>query len=140
MQKSETETIDGLEVKVTQLPALRAFNLLARLGKMLAPLIKAGSKMSLDDDVSKLAPVIGEALSQLDDQGASDLAIQILASTSVIQDGKIKPLNQPELIDSVFTGRMQTMLKTLAFTLKVNFADFFDQASASEATGAKESQ
>ncbi len=128
MLKSETRTIDGLEVTTTQLPVLRAFALFTKLGKVLAPALARAADLQLDPDmdVSALAPALGELFAQLDPADATQLAHDVLISTSVVADGRITELSQSGAIDLVFGGRFLAFLKTMAFAIEVNFRDFFD--------------
>lgn len=135
--KTEKATIGGLDVRTTQLPAMRAFSLLTKVGRILAPVLSGATalldskgNLNLDKDVSALAPVLGEALGALEDQGAAELAAAILVQTSVVYEGKLLELGQAHHIDLVFTGRLMTMLQVLAWVLKVNYADFIGGAQA----------
>jgi len=132
--QSKTETIDGLEFTTTQLPAMDSFNLLAKLTKLLAPILEGADGLSLDSELSELAPLLGGALSQLEDGGASKLALEVLGNTSVIVNDAIVGLNTAEKINAVFGGRLLTMLKAMGFALKVNYADFFDSALVQKAS------
>ncbi len=127
-QKTDTRTIAGMEVTTTQLPALRAFALLNKLGRILAPaLAKAADlKVSTDMDVSALAPALGELFANLHPEESGQLAKEILAYTSVIHNGAKIDLGSANMIDHVFTGEFKGFLMTMLFAIQVNFSDFFD--------------
>jgi hypothetical protein len=121
--KTETRTIDELEVSVTQLPAMRSLALLPRLSKLALPAF-----MKADDPAFMKADVIilvGELLAGLEPAEAQALVRDLNAGTTVQQDGKLKPLTSDQLIDSVFNGKVMTLLKVTMFAVEVNFADFF---------------
>ena len=127
-RKTESRMISGMEVRAQQLPAMKALGLLTRLGRVLGPaLAKAGDipELSLEMDTSDLAPVIGELFSATDDDQVVALTKQILACTSVIADEKIYHLCDRGAVDDVFAGDLMALLQTIAFTLKVNYGDFF---------------
>ena len=123
----EIRTIDGLQVRTQQLPAMRSFALFVKLGKIIGPaLTKAADlkNLSLDMDFKELAPIIGEFFSQIKPGEAEVLAQEILVGTVVVLDGSNEELINVGAIDKVFTGRFLTFMKVMAFALQVNFQDF----------------
>lgn len=124
MLKTDTRTIDDLEVHSSQLPALRAFALFARMGKVLAPALGKMQGLSMQADVSALGPALSELFSRLDGAEAKELAKEILCATVVLVEGKRLTLSTDEAINMVFNGKLRTFIKTMAFALEVNFADF----------------
>jgi hypothetical protein len=146
--KNDTRIIDGLEVRTSQLPALRSLALSARLGRVAAPALAAlgASGGSLKGAGEALIPALTDLCSRLSEGEVESLACDILAATSVvIDDGKgprVLTLNNRQMIDLAFAGRFKTMLLVIGFALEVNYADFFDTAdgektSPSAAPGAK---
>ena len=133
MMETQTESIDGIDFSTTQLPAMRSFNLLSKLLKILSPLLDAHGNMDLDADI-ELAPMIGQAMAHLGDNQASALALEIFASTTAIVGGEVVSLDKQVGVDKVFTGQLMTMMKVLFFVLKVNYSDFFGSALASVAS------
>lgn len=128
--KTDTRTIDGIEFTTQQLPALSSFALMAKLGKLLAPIIGSINGISLDSDLSSLGPALTQLFSQLDGKESQNLAREILPSTSAIIDGKQITLSTPEAINYVFSGKLKTMLLVLKFSLEVNFSDFLSELPA----------
>ncbi len=122
MLRTERKKIEGLEVSTTQLPALRAFALLARLGKVIGPALSKMSGMNMESDIG---PVLGELFANLDPAESSDLVLEVLISTQVIIDNRREELNNQEAVDRVFGGNLKAMLLTMGFALKVNYSDFF---------------
>lgn len=129
---NDTRTIDGLEVRSTQLPALRTLALSARLGRVIAPAIDKAGGLSFQSSVTDMMPALADICTRLTEGEIETLACEILAATSVtLDEGKgprLITLNNRMAIDTVFSGRFKTMLLVLAFALEVNFADFFDGA------------
>lgn len=131
MVKQETQEIDGISFTCTQFAAMRAFTLFGRLVKTIGPAISVLSGANPDDDVAILTPMLAAALKDLEPEAASSLAAEVLAGTIAIVDGKNVALNSTQNIDRVFTGRLPTMFRALAFAVKTNYSDFFAEAAQS---------
>lgn len=125
--KEDSRDIDGITIRTIQLPPLRAFPLMAKLGKILSPALGQLGDVSMDSDIKELAPALGELFSQLDERDAQSLIMEIFASSAAQLPEKLVPLNTVEMINTVFAGRFLTMLKAMKFVLEVNFADFFGE-------------
>ena len=129
MQKCEerafADEAGTLQVKTTQLPALRAFRLLSRLGKLLGPSLGKLRGVGLKSDASALTPAIAALADSLDPDQIEALAVQILEGTLVVDGKQARTLNTAAAIDDVFGGRLMTMFKVMAFAIEVNFRDFF---------------
>lgn len=126
MLKTEDREIEGLAVKTTQLPALRALNLMAKLGRVLAPIVGSVPGLSMQAfDLSRLGPALGLIFAQLNEGEASKLAREILVSTRVTVDGKFIELTSDAAINGVFDGRIPALLLTMGFVLEVNYSGFF---------------
>lgn len=136
MQRTEERTFtddDGtMLVKTTQLPALRAFKLMARLGKLLSPSIGQLSGVKFGAKSDMLAPAFMALFERLDTSEVEDLSIKVLEGTLVVSDGAARTLSNAPAIDQVFGGRILTLVKVMAFAVEVNFRDFF-RALAKEA-------
>lgn len=126
MLKKETRTIDGLDFATMQLPAMTAFGLIPRLGRVVAPTLSKLSGMNGADDVG---PALAELFSKLDPAEAQSLARDLLRATTVTIDGKTLTLDSDAKIDIAFGGRLTTLLKAAWFAVQVNFADFLEAAS-----------
>lgn len=146
MRKTETRTIGGLDVTSIQLPSTRAYALVRKVGKVVAPALGAlrgktpGAIMG--SDLADLAPALESLFDKLDDQSADSLMLEALACTSVTRQGDDGRLIKYDLttkaaIDLAFDGDLRSLLLTIKFALEVNFASFFDgsgpSASASPA-------
>ena len=123
MIATQEKTIDGLRFAVTQLPAMKAFRTLNRIGRALGPALAKGLgalKGKLGDaSVEALGGAATELFARLSDDELEALTRELLTFCTV--DGK--PL-MPQF-DLVMQGRMGTLLKLLRFAFEVNYGDFF---------------
>lgn len=124
-QKTEKRVIGGLEFTTTQLPAMKALALSARIGRAVGPALAEASGLSGSMEVARLAPAISALFAKLDGTEAQGLAREILASTSVVYEGKLIQLGDNGMIDHVFTGSLGDLFAAIRFAVEVNFADFF---------------
>lgn len=133
MQDTETRNIDGATYQSTQLSAWASLKLLHRLASLVGqPLIvlivkgaKAGSVSgALDSDLDEgsLGLAVANMLAQLDDGVLESVTRQILASTSVKQEGK--SVDVLDVFDLHFRGRMFHLMRVIQFALEVNYRDF----------------
>lgn len=134
--KTETSTIDDLEVTITQFPARAASRLLHKLGKGILPALGALGGIQ-DSPLAALGPVLGDLLGSMTEEESDDLLGKILAGTSVLWQGKMVPLSQTGMIDLVFSGRLVTMYKVAVQAVKVNFGDFIAAALGALAARSK---
>ena len=143
MERQERE-IEGLQVKSQQLPAMRAYKLMTKLGKLIEPVARmmtpeiiAGAKAGKFD---AMLPVAMAIFAELDEARAESVALDILACTSVIVPGAGKNgapgnvgLQDTKAINLAFTGNLKAMMKTLLFALEVTYKDFFPESVPSPA-------
>lgn len=113
----KVKNIEGLTVKSTPLPVMRALDLVPELADLLDP--------TAESDVAMFAAVAKGLRGRL-----RQLLPQILAGTTVTVtlNGDPKPisLNSPEAIDLAFDGHMRAFIPVVAFALEVSFRDFFE--------------
>ena len=133
MLKTDSRVIDDLDVKTTQLPALRSFTLFTKLGRIISPALEQAAdlfsgKSLATMEVSAIAPALAALFEQLKPDETKDLVHDILENTVVVLDGKLYDLSSDDVINHVFTGRFRAMLSTMAFALEVNYSDFFSSA------------
>ena len=125
MIETRTKTIDGTEFRTTQLPAMRAYPMFIRLGKIIGPILGSLQGVSLHTELSELGSALGPAFSAIDPDEATRLMVDMFVSTRALVDGKVLDLSSEASINRVFTGRLPLMFKVLAFVVQENFADFF---------------
>ena len=131
--KSRTEEIDGISITSTQFPAMKAYRLFARLGKLLAPSVGAIASAEDGQDTQSIGDALTGLFAQLDEKAAEDLALQLLAASTVrlVREGKpdsIISLTSKDAIDAAFGGSLMAMLGAMKLAAEVNFADFIASA------------
>lgn len=105
--KTETKTIDGLEVTTTQFPAMQAVGLFARLAR-----VDGGQ------NIGKISP-----------DELQSLIADCLRSTTVTMrpaggQARLVPLTSQADIDAVFSGSFATLIKTWGWVVDINFGTF----------------
>lgn len=137
MLEAQTETIDGTAFTISPLPAMKAFLMLQRLGKVLGPALArvAGAVKGDAVDGAGAADALVLLFSGLPPEELETIVRDLLAGSLVLgEGGKAAPLmtggaNGKGVFDVVFQGRMGTLFKLLAFAIRVNYRDFFDALS-----------
>lgn len=131
--QNQTREINGVTYEIQQLPARRAMKLLARLGKLVAPLVavaqgaaKSGGVLKLDAGL--LTSAVGGLFDALPPEDVEPLMAELFAS-AVILDGNARVPLWP-VFDLRMQGRTFDVLKLAAFAVEVNFGDFFDALRA----------
>ena len=136
MLKTQTKTIAGYEVSVTQLPAMASFRLLTRLSKILTPAV--GELLSLASgaedvgsvDVSKLAPALAVLADRLNEEDAEHLVKEaILGRCSLVSDSNKHVDVTRAIFDETFCD-IQDLLELLWFALTVNYGNFIDAVTS----------
>jgi hypothetical protein len=131
MQRQEERVFEDegqpkLRIMCTQHAALQSFRLMGRLGKLLGPALRTfrGVKFK-GQDVGALAPMLASLFEDMDSDKIESLTKDILAGCLAVGvGGKALSLDSAENIDLVFSGRLLTMFKVMAFALEVNYRDF----------------
>jgi hypothetical protein len=131
--------IDTVPVRVTQLPATYANQLLTKVLKYFGsgiiqiigqiknlvaiPEVKNGkiSIMDLDLDWKEISGIINDFASKLTPEEWQEFCLKLLAYTDV--NGK--RISDDAAFNEVFTGKLLLMCKAIVFTLEVNYGDFF---------------
>lgn len=138
MLKTETRTIDGLEVTTTQLPSMRALRLMTRIGRLIMPSLAKLDGLSvgalLRAEMSSIGPAVSELFDRLTDSQAEELVREILVATAVDVDGKRVELINGAAIDKVYSGNLPALFSTIRFALEVNYGGFFSVDSAPSPT------
>jgi hypothetical protein len=133
-RRAETQTIDGVQFTVQQLPAMRSMKLMHKLAKALGPaMLKAvGSGGSLKElnlgNAGDAAQMLFEKFSADDFEA---LIRELLETALVTRGGSQIPLMP--VFDDEMCGKPDTVLKLLRFALSVNYQSFWKGLSASVA-------
>lgn len=128
--RTESRTIDGIDVTVTQHPAIRGLKLGARLTRAIGPTLGYLRGMSMQSDTAELGEALGDLFSRLEGDELTGLLRDVFAFSAATVDGKIVELTSDARIDMAFEGRVRTMIAAALFAIEVNFADFFGGASS----------
>jgi len=145
--ETKSKGIDGVAVRVQQLPAVYANRLLTRVLKYFGsgiiqllsqlrsisslPEVKDGkvSIIDLDLDWKEISAVVNDFASKLAPEDWQDFCLQLLAFTDV--NGK--RITDEDAFNGAFTGKLLFMVKVLIFTMEVNYGDFFGVSGISAA-------
>lgn len=125
MRDSYTKTIGNGSYIITQLPAMRALRLKAKLIKLLGPsasvIFAAASK-----DILKADEAIPQALTllvdRLDENTFDKFVLEMLQG--IKKDGR--DIDEKSF-DSLFTGQLNELFLVLKEVLEANFGDFFQE-------------
>ena len=124
----------SIELEVQQLPAMRSVRLLHRLTRALGPASAAaakgsgkGGKMSLGDlDVGNLSDAATLFFDKFSEQDLEEVTRLLLEES--LTDVQGKKLPTLSVLDQVYGGRPDLLLKAVAFALEVNFETLFAAA------------
>lgn len=136
MVKTERTMINETSVIIVQLPARKALLLKTKLVKLLGPAIAKlfvtdnlpsvkGSSIDQEIDPVALSSAMAILVDCLEPDAFLSLVLECLASTKVEVNGTPVDVTR-ETFDAIFSGSLAFMYKVLWFSLKVNYADFFD--------------
>lgn len=143
--KTEDRVIGEHTYRVTQLTALKARALFARLVRFVGPaaatVVGAGRKVSLGE----LGSILGDLSERVTDDELGWFCDRLGECSYIVGDGGRTQQLERAIIDIHFAGALLDMFKWMAFALEVNFADFLSelkrtQAAASMAQGKPESK
>lgn len=124
MLETQTKTIDGHKFTVTQLPAMRGLRMFRRLGSAVAPAIARAvesAKAGGDLELASAASAVDLLFSKLTEDELEAITRELL-SQSTMDDMALFPSQ----FDLKLSGRIETVLKLLAFAVEVNYRGFFD--------------
>lgn len=130
--KTQSKYIDDLEITITQLPPIRAFKLLPKLGRVIGPAISEAMKNGKSGD-SLLT--LGPALALVSESELEPLMKELFstARAKVPNPDRLVALNSDEAINEVFAGNLLMMVKALIFSVEVNYGSFFGGVASSDA-------
>ena len=131
MIETKEKEINGSLYSVTQMPAMRALRMQAKLGKILGAsfallcLAEANDKSEDGKEADEKTP---EALKllflELDEKTFENIVLELMQG--VRKDGK--ELTK-QVIDFEFSGNLNELYLLLWYILEVNYADFFREGS-----------
>ena len=116
------KTIGDSVYSVTQMPAMRAIRMQARLLKLLGPSFAAIVTSNDANPDSSLPLAIGLLVEKLDERTFETLVIDLMQG--VRKDGS--ELTKPKL-DLDFAGKLNDLFLVMQFVLEANFSDFFQE-------------
>lgn len=148
-RQSKELALGGFLYTVQQLPATRAYKLLHRLARALAPAAARAAGASqgltvaslLGVDVSSLAPALESVFDRLSEEQLDAVLKDLFAGALVTGEDVMSPhLEKREVFDDHFAGNLGRMFKVAAFALKVNYDDFFGLLVSAIASAAPTTQ
>jgi hypothetical protein len=126
MLEPQAREIDGLAITVQPLPAMRAFKLLHKILKAVAP--SAAKALASGDlknisfgSLSEAAEILFDRLSEED---LAAVTRQLLDMAFVTSEGEQRPARNGDVLHAAFDGRMGALIKVIGFALEVNYGDF----------------
>lgn len=118
--ETKEKIIGEATYRVSQLPAMRAFKLLTRLGKVAGPAL-AAMKGGLDADLGEAAKALFDRLSE---DEVEQLLRQILETVQVTEEGKTRQMLTG--FDIIYAGdRMVEVFEVVKFALEVQYGPIF---------------
>jgi hypothetical protein len=105
---------------------MRSLRLAARLGKVVGPAL-VGALMTGGMSADAL-PALGTLFDRLSPDELEVLTRELLASATVIVDGKNAPVM--DVFDSIFQGRLHEVLQLLRAALVLNYGESFSELVA----------
>lgn len=128
MLKSETRTINGMQISCTQMPVCASYEVAAKVGALIGA--GASELKGIDfasfgqSDITQFGPGLSVIMSELVKD--PELPLQLVNGMTVVVDGRLKELSATkESVNAVFGGDLKTYLLALKFSLELNFASFF---------------
>ncbi len=116
MRKEKQHTINGINLKVTQLGFADGMELLTTLGRLVGPTLSEARKDS------SVTAMIGGIIGRLSFADMSSITEKLAKTTRIEREPGRWPVLEPEMD---LAGNYDLMLRWLAFALEVNYGDFF---------------
>ena len=120
------------ELTVTQFEAMQGLPLAIKVGQIIGPALSQFIGFSGEDEVEELVPAIQSFFSTLKPAEITELVRELLGGSHAIVNGKMidfvaastREIN--EKLNAVFGSSIISLIKACAFSVEVNFRDFFD--------------
>lgn len=128
----EKKLIDGMEFELAALPAWKAYEVLARITKFVSPAIEALGVARGGDKEAALGAV-AKAFASVQGTELQALTKVLLEPCLVTFEG-----NQVQLMrvfDAVMRKKMLTVFRLLAWSVEVNYPDFFEALKSTALAG-----
>ena len=122
MIETKEKAIGQSNYMVTQMPAMRAVRMQARLLKLLGPSFAAMVASDASNPDSCLPAAVSMLVDKLDEKTFETLVLDLMQG--VRKDG-VELTKQS--IDLDFAGRLNDLFLVMQFVLEVNFSDFFQE-------------
>lgn len=131
--KTEERRIGDHTYRVTQLTALKARALFARLVRFVGPAAATAIGAGMKINMSQLGSLLSELTERVSDDELGWFAARLGECSYLVGDnGKALQL-EPSVVDMHFAGSLLDMFKWMAFALEVNFADFLSELKRTQA-------
>jgi len=134
-RQSSPITIDGVEYRITALPATKSRKLFLRLGKIIAPAL--GMAAASGEKGLKIDDLLRDSLADLDEALVDDLCDAFAQETQI--DG-VPLIADARRFDEHFSGKIWSMYKWLFECLKWEYEDFLSGFLASSNQGEESKQ
>lgn len=120
---SQSKTIDGVEYEVRMLPATEGQLMLTQIGRILGPAFSraVAGEGGIDQDISTVLASAIPALFAAAEPKEIDGILKKLAEVTLADGKPLKPI-----YDVHFAGKIGSLAKWAGFSLRVQYADFFD--------------
>lgn len=123
LRSEELALSEGRVIKVTQLPAMRAVKLAARIGKLVGPALAAAMDKGADANVD--VGVVARVLFDRIDPDELEKLLRELFATTTRGDGSGRTVPLNDVFDFEFAGDgLADLLKVVQFALGVQFGTF----------------
>ena len=129
--KEQVKVINNTTYRVTQLNALKALQIQAKLLKILGPALgdlKGAKKVTKEDVKERITTAIFSLIEKFDDDVVVGLIISLF-DENVLYEHEGQPVKVS--FDMHFTGKIAEMWKVAMFVLEVNFGDLMGKLKSS---------
>jgi hypothetical protein len=144
MKMQDTISIEGVdgeafEVTCTKLEPVAAYELLAKVGKLLVPAVMAAQGLTSKSDALSMIPAVNQLFDAMSPELARSLMQDLLRGCTLTRPDDKGELERHDLlttqkINRAFRGNLKAMLMAMKFSLEVNFGDFFAASAAVAST------
>ena len=123
-RKIQDTVIDGITYSVTTVGAKKGSKVLARLFKVLGPILALNGKVTEDNILQKGGEALGEVLRDLREEDLDFFVDTFAGHTEVVLAADKRP-QLSLILDDHFDGRYEELFAWLKFCVQLNFPSFF---------------